>query len=1141
MLNGLPIKLPRFHGIFDCRLSMLWVIAAFVAQSFALNIDTVIIGNGGPGPYPLGKSFIETQTIRIVPADTAKKQAPAFTFIDELNAVLFAAPIDSACVMNVHFRTSYFGLPRVYSLYDKSYIGPHDSLLRGKDTVFHATMPSFAEENLTLSGFKSVGISMNNQGSMNLEQAVDVTLSGEIAPHTTLSGHLTDQGSSLEGSTREVSDLDMVYVSLDNPHYNALIGDQYVEWPAGGMLQGRKKAKGLSAGISLPGISVKAFGALTGGNFTVQTITGKNGLQGPYTLTGNEESGNIMPIQGTVKVSIGGTKCEEGADQDFTVDYDLGSITFTPKILIRDETIIKVEYEYRVFNYQRTFTGMSMRAATPDSSVTVSGALWYEADDKNQPLDMQLSDTDQALLATQTDTSKLRFSGRLIDPKDVAWESSQLALYTVDSLKHYRYTPYDPQNPTNTQGFYYVAFQNTGPGAGDYDLDSASMKTAPGLGAIYRYVGTGNGSAVLPPIPLPQSTMNGEIITKAKFTPWASAALDVAGTDQNHNLFSSTGAQDVRGAATRTSLLLGAKRTDRPGLWFSADHSLITPNMSGDVAPAFDRNQQWDDTTGATLFGSRQSWETTGGLTLRGNTMTEMNYGQYYNDDRIVTDRIQNSTRIGLQKHLFLDYSGAFFRHWTDSGIDKTRRDDGHLNFISDRLEGSLEYKDEWRELIDALNHGSAGPGVSLQVKPLSLHESLFYSVFRRGNGGLLSAADTGHSLLWDEEFSRTFSPNWKTSMSSHYLTQDVFGQGKTSSILVTALNDLSVPGRGFTTHESYQVNIERAATFVQVPVPVGKGLGDYVWNDTLKEYVPGKNGDYTIQEQQVYGSTSDSRVRKTVLNLTWSLNHSHKRRLRGILGDLDFNGALNTNEQLGIDQPLPTSSWVPGFGSLFDKNAANDSLVRFADLSYRQNLEWNPDSIPGVHGKLYIQPSYKKIRDYSESGVEYGGGADRTIKDWFLGFEGSIVSVTRQSVDSAAENNYEVIDRHVMLTEKRKVYHDFSAYIKETGGFASKTSIVEDDQGFYYRIVPGVLWQPSQKGLAELSYTYSSVNIPGTLDYRMAQGFASGISQTVELNAHINFGTHFTTDVTYKGLFGAGAASKSGLHTVSMQMKAFL
>jgi len=89
---------------------------------------------------------------------------------------------------------------------------------------------------------------------------------------------------------------------------------------------GEEKSQGPFGGNFPAGNFSQGVGALTGGNFTVQTITGKNGLQGPYTLTGNEESGNIMPIQGTVKVSIGGTKCEEGADQDFTVDYDLGSI-----------------------------------------------------------------------------------------------------------------------------------------------------------------------------------------------------------------------------------------------------------------------------------------------------------------------------------------------------------------------------------------------------------------------------------------------------------------------------------------------------------------------------------------------------------------------------------------------------------------------------------------------------------------------------------------------------------------------------------------------------------------------------------------------------------------------------------------------
>jgi len=113
---------------------------------------------------------------------------------------------------------------------------------------------------------------------------------------------------------------------------------------------GQKKIKGISAGLSLPGVSIKGFGALAAAIFTIQTITGKNGLQGPYMLTGNQESGFIMPIQGTVKVSIGGKKSSEGIDQDFTVDYDLGSVTFTPRILIRDEDIIKLEYEYRVFD-----------------------------------------------------------------------------------------------------------------------------------------------------------------------------------------------------------------------------------------------------------------------------------------------------------------------------------------------------------------------------------------------------------------------------------------------------------------------------------------------------------------------------------------------------------------------------------------------------------------------------------------------------------------------------------------------------------------------------------------------------------------------------------------------------------------------
>lgn len=205
--------------------------------------DTVILGDGGPGPYRLSTYFIDTASLRVARQDTAHYQLPSFTFIDNLNALLFSSPIDSGARIRVRFRTFRYGLPKTYSLFDKSSFGPRDTLVKGLDTAARQGSTGFAEENLTLSGYKTIGVSVNNLGSMNLEQTLDVSLSGEIAPHTVLSGHLTDQGSSLEGSTREVADLDMVYVSLDNPRYNVLVGDQYVQWPVNGMFSGKKKSK----------------------------------------------------------------------------------------------------------------------------------------------------------------------------------------------------------------------------------------------------------------------------------------------------------------------------------------------------------------------------------------------------------------------------------------------------------------------------------------------------------------------------------------------------------------------------------------------------------------------------------------------------------------------------------------------------------------------------------------------------------------------------------------------------------------------------------------------------------------------------------------------------------------------------------
>ena len=201
--------------------------------------------------------------------------------------------------------------------------------------------------------------------------------------------------------------------------------------------------------------------------------------------------------------------------------------------------------------------------------------------------------------------------------------------------------------------------------------------------------------------------------------------------------------------------------------------------------------------------------------------------------------------------------------------------------------------------------------------------------------------------------------------------------------------------------------------------------------------------------------------------------------------------------------------------------------------------MDWSPESAAVLHGRLSFQPSLKKIRDYTETGTEWGLDVDRTFKPWFFGVESALLSVDRQSV--SVLNSYQVADRHVQTTEKYFLRRDFALFIKETGGWASKTSEGEVGEGWYSRIAPGISWQPLAKGSAEASYTWSTVGIPGTLDYRMAQGFSPGVTHTIDIVAHINFGKHFTTDITYRGEFGGSADAKGGLHVVSMQMKAFL
>ncbi len=1127
-------------------------------------MDTVITADGGPGPYPLGRYFIDTSSIRLFLSGPAVKDSagrvhydslyvPSTTFIDEANALLFSEPLAKGDRLRVRFETFNFGMPRIYTLFDKRFAGVRDTLVMIRDSLFKTKANEFAEENVTLSGYKSFNISVGTGGNMNLEQALDVSLSGEVAPQTVLSGHLTDQGTTLEG-TRELSDFDRIYVELDNPRYSLVVGDQYAYWPvSGGIFTGdQKKLTGISAeyrggaaggmpglaGIGASRFSVRAFGAICGGKYTIQTIKGRATLQGPYYLTGEGEQGFIMPIRGSVSITVNGEKRAEGDQADYTVDYELGTITFTPKTLIQDNDIIRVEYQYRLFDYQRTLVGANVSGALPDSSVKVVGGVWYEADDKGRPLDNSISSSDIALMAQSGDTPPQHPSGRAIVPVEVAQESRLQALYTLNPQGHYVFTQYNPNTPTQDTGFYAVWFREVGQGNGSYIVDQDSTGAHPELHSqIYKYVGQGSGSATdSTAVPLPQGFLNGEVKVSLAPHRWVTADVDVAGTDIDKNLASSKDDNDNLGSASNAHILLGRKMLDRPSLWIGGSHLYITPEFTREVVSTYEGGVSWDDTTADMRSGLRQTWQSSAGGTVLPGTWAEVSYGQLRHDNELHTDRVSGDAQATLFKNYSLEYQGSLFRHllWNN----ETRRDNLDARLKLWGTDWDFFGRDEWRMYQDSANRGMAGAGATITWSPWALRESAFYQLHRKGEGSELTAQDTGRTISWDQSVARAITPAWKVEASSHYLDADIFNNQQTSAMLVTASSDVAPRSSGFTSHQEYRVNVEKASTYQTTAVYAGPGRGDAVWSDSLHTYIAKQNGDYILQQQQVYDSSGSDRVRKTRLLVNWSYAPEKKRGV-GIIRDLSWFGSLSCEEHLSLGHPLGGSSWLPGYVSLFSKQGLADTAnLRLSDLSYRQNVDWSPDSLKGVHGKLYGEPFAKKLSDYYESGVDWGGGLDKTFDPWFLGVDGAMLSAWRHGLFDY--NEYALADRHAQVTEKYSIVRPLTFYVKENGGWAQQTGIAAA-QGWYYRIVPGVQWQVFGKGTVEASYAYSFVGLNNIVDPRVAQGFTSGISHTIDASGHVNFASHFSLDLTYHGELGRNYYNGSGLHVLSMQMKAYL
>jgi hypothetical protein len=1089
--------------------------------------DTVSLFQKTESIYLLNSS-IDSSTISVICFPDTQNYTWSFSHL--LNRLTFLPPLDSGITVYVNYKKNYVHFPQTYSLYKKKYYSDKDTAVTLSPVGLKMLNKS---DNLSISGFKSFSVSADNVGQINLEQGLDVRIGGTIRPGTELSAHLNDQGSTLEGATKEISDFDMIFIELKDKNFNIIAGDQYVKWIDRAIITNDKKIKGISADIHNENVGFKVFGAISSGKYAIQTIRGQSGIQGPYFLKGNGENSIIVPISGTIHCSVNARELRE--NDDYSVNYELGTIHFTSRTPIQQYDLIKIDYEYKLYDYQRTVAGLNAFFSSKDSLIQIKSALWTESDNKEHPIDVTLTDIERDLLEQSGDSLPLASTAILVDPKDVAAKSALYPLYTkktgLSGETFFEYTPYNPLRPNVVSGFYFVWFNDFGTNKGDY------IRKVSSFNEYYLYVGPNRGNfSPLKTLPAPRRSISGEINAVIN-NQYITIDTKIAGENYDNNLFSKRNDNDNNAAGIKSNYLFQNDTLSKIPLWLSGSYFFNSDKFSYDVLSRYEKVESWDDSITYQDKANTHFYESSIGVKPLSFLSLESGYGQNRRDSLLITDKIFGNLQLILPSSHIV-YKNSLFKHYHffDQLTSRKQSIATHVLFTNHIL--GVLLKEEWNTFRNTNGNGFVESKVNYSFKPLSLDESFSITSFRTGNNQF-SASDTGYLFTWNQRINYPIFDWWSINGNSTYSKKQIDNNFDQQTLLVNLKNSFSK--NSFELIQKYGINFEKASAFVQVPVYAGRGLGNYMYDSILRIFVLHTPGDYFLQQQEVFDSLSNSRIKKTNFEINWSYKPSKK--IKGILNDLEWQGFLFIEEHLDAENKI-FKSWIPGFTTLSNagKKDILFTLSNYADLFYRQDIFWYPNRKSNINGSFFIIPSLKKNLDYIEFSLNSGLKINYSNNNFYFSDE------TKYMYTNHSDSNGLILqfrDGNTTLTEKFTIYKEWSIYAKQSPGFLSQSynksadqKTFDFDSSFYFQIGPGILWEPVKYGLIDMSYTYSKVPETSNLDYRIANGFKAGKSHVFSVLINFKASKNVLINGSYRGEISEFKTDKINTHVFSLEGK---
>ncbi len=408
-----------------------------------------------------------------------------------------------------------------------------------KDTIRVAKNESggFSAESIFGAGMQKSGtlvrgFTVGTTQDFTLNSGLRLQLSGKLSDEIEIVAALTDENTPIqpEGNTERLDELDKVFIQVKHPNATGTFGDFELQKKFGEFGLINRKLQGLEGEFNYGGSNAYFSVASSTGKYNTNLFNGQDGVQGPYGLSGRNNEPNIIIIAGTEKVYLDGIEMKRGENNDYSIDYSIGQITFTTKRLITVASRITVDFEYTDRQFARNFFGAGVNTTFLNNKVSLTVQYTREGDDQNSPIDVTLSDDDKKILAAAgNDRNKASKSGvslALPDSLGVIRGIYAQVDTIINSVPDTFYV-YRPGDPT---ALYDVSFSYIGEGQADYIKQSLGN---------YSFVGKNQGDyAPVIFLPMPELKQVGNVVLN--LNPWdgVSLSLEYAGSLWDQNTFS---------------------------------------------------------------------------------------------------------------------------------------------------------------------------------------------------------------------------------------------------------------------------------------------------------------------------------------------------------------------------------------------------------------------------------------------------------------------------------------------------------------------------------------------------------------------------------------------------------------------------